>query len=95
MSSNIADSLRDSLRTIVSQRGKADSSSSILETTLIRNGQYCGQRFSFAGFSLVWFREEGQVKFYSPLGTLEHSCTVVQFCMLSSQSNPADLRRVA
>ena len=95
MSSNIADSLRNSLLTIVSQRGKAESSSSILETTLIRNGEYCGQRFSLAGFSLVWFREEGQVKFYSPLGTLEHSCTVAQFCVLSSQSDGTDLRRVA
>jgi len=95
MSSSIADSLRNTLRTIVSQREKAESSSSILETTLIRNGEYCGQRFSLAGFSLVWFREEGQVKLYCPLGTLEQSCTVAQFCVLSSQSSGADLRRVA
>ena len=80
---------------MVSQRGNVDGSSRILETTLIRNGAFCGRRFSLAGFSLVWFQEEGQVKFYSPLGTLEHSCSVDQFCMMSTHSNVSDLRRAA
>ncbi len=82
------------MQVAVSQRGNVDSNVSILETTLIRNGSYCGRRFSLAGFSLVWFQEEGQVKFYSPLGTLEQSCSVAQFCMMNNQSN-VDIRRAA
>ena len=80
---------------MVSQRGNVDGSSPFLETTLVRNGAFCGRRFLLAGFSLVWFHEEGQVKFYSPQGTLEQSCTVDQFCLMSSQLNTSDLRRAA
>ncbi len=82
------------MQAAVSQRGNVDVNAPILETTLIRNGSYCGRRFSLAGFSLVWFQEEGQVKFYSPLGTLEQSCSTAQFCMMNSQSN-VDVRRAA
>ncbi len=83
------------MQAVVSKRGNVDANASILETTLIRNGSYCGRRFSLAGFSLVWFQEEGQVKFYSPLGTLELSCSVAQFCMMNSPLNVTDLRRAA
>ena len=93
MSTNIANSLRRAVQAIVSQRGNADGSTPILETTLIRNGVFCGRRFSLAGFSLVWFQEEGQVKFYNPLGTLEQSCTVDHFCMTCLRPNAAELRR--
>jgi len=95
MSTNIADSLRRAVQAMVSHRGNVEGSSRILETTLIRNGAFCGRRFSLAGFSLVWFQEERQVKFYSPLGTLEQSCSVDQFCMMSMESNTSDLRRAA
>jgi len=94
MSTNIAESLRSSMQAAVSERGNVDGNAPILETTLIRNGSYCGRRFSLAGFSLVWFQEEGQVKFYSPLGTLEQSCSIAQFCMMNSQSK-VDIRRAA
>ena len=92
---NLAESLRNALQAIVSEQGMYNGESAISETTLIRNGSFCGRRFSLAGFSLVWFQEEGQVKFYSPLGTLEQSCSVAQFCMRSSQSSPSDVRRAA
>jgi len=95
MSTNIAEILRSSLHAVVSNRGSVDLQATILETTLIRNGSFCGRRFSLAGFSLVWFQEEGQVKFYSPLGTLEQSCSVSQFCLMAIQSNPSEIRRAA
>ena len=95
MSMNIAESIRSSLRSVVSQRTLIDSQVTILETTLIRNGAFCGRRFSLAGFSVVWFQEEGQIKLYSPLGTLEQSCTVSQFCSIGETSGSVEVRRAA
>jgi len=95
MSTNIAESIRSSLTAVVSQRAAVDSQATILETTLIRNGSFCGRRFSLAGFSVVWFQEEGQVKLYSPLGTLEQSCSVSQFCSIGAASGSAEVRRAA
>ena len=34
------------------------------EAALIRNGQYCGHRFTSRELSAVWFFEEDQVKIY-------------------------------
>lgn len=34
------------------------------ETVLIREGVYCGHRFSSGNLSAVWFFEEDQVKVY-------------------------------
>ena len=95
MSTNIAESIRSSLKSIVSQRAVVDLEATILETTLIRNGAYCGRRFSLAGFSVVWFQEEGQVKLYSPLGTLEQSCSVSQFCSMGATTGSEEVRRAA
>jgi hypothetical protein len=93
MSTNIAESLRSSLQALVADRVTVDGKS-IQETTLVRNGSYCGRRFALAGYSLVWFQEEGQVKLYGPLGNLEQSCSVVQFCMVAS-TKPLEIRRAA
>jgi hypothetical protein len=83
---NIADSIRSALHAVVAQRMSLESSSNaILETTLVRNGAYCGRRFSLMGYSLVWFQEEGQVKLYAPGGTLELSCSLMQFCGLATE----------
>ena len=95
MSTNIAESLRISMQTLISERVEVDANSAISETTLIRNGAYCGRRFSYAGFSLVWFQEEGQVKLYNPDGTLEQSCSVGQFCMSKLQPVAPSIRRAA
>lgn len=40
------------------------------EIILIRNGHYCGRRFTVAGGSAVWFLEENQIKVYDAQGTL-------------------------
>ncbi len=95
MSSNIAESLRISMQNLVSSRSRVEAPCAISETTLIRNGSFCGRRFSLAGFSLVWFQEEGQVKLYNPEGSLEHSCSVNQFCMTWSQIGSRENRRAA
>ena len=95
MSTNIAESIRTSLKCVVSQRALVNSQATILETTLIRNGAFCGRRFSLAGFSVVWFQEEGQVKLYSPLGTLEQSCSVSHFCSMVATTGSEEIRRAA
>lgn len=51
----------------------------MLETTLVRDGMYCGRRFALEGFNLVYFAEEQQVKLYSPSGNIERRCTLVDF----------------
>ncbi len=80
MPTNIADSIRSSLHAFVAHETGSDSSqTAIHETTLIRNGSYCGRRFGLMGFSLVWFQEEGQIKLYAPNGTLELSCSLSHF----------------
>jgi len=93
MSTNIAESLRSSLHSIVSDLVVVDGNT-IHESTLVRNGSYCGRRFSLAGYSLVWFQEEGQVKLYGPLGNLEQSCSVGQFC-IAGRSSSTEVRRAA
>jgi hypothetical protein len=91
----IAESIRTSLHAVVSQRTYEDSASQpIQETTLVRNGLYCGRRFQLMGFSLIWFQEEGQIKLFGPHGGLELSCSVAQFCS-QSQTQGGDLRRAA
>gem|GEM_PF-6924837 len=83
------------MQAVVSRIAHIEDSSAISETTLIRNGTYCGRRFSLMGYSLVWFQEEGQVKLYNPLGTLEMSCSVQHFCTIQSQHLDTATRRAA
>jgi hypothetical protein len=40
------------------------SADGIRETLLIRDGFYCGRKFSMEGYSLVWFVEEDQIKVF-------------------------------
>ena len=51
------------------------------ETLLIRNGLFCGRKFTGAGYEVVWFVEEDELKFYSPCGDLlkttsAHECVI-------------------
>jgi hypothetical protein len=94
MPTNIADFIRNALRTIVAKHGALEEASSIMETTLIRNGTYCGRRFSLEGFSLVWFQEESQIKLYAPDGQLELSCSLSDFCAIQT-SDSTSIRRAA
>jgi hypothetical protein len=109
MSTSIADSIRNSLHCFVAQQASlrqvvsqqritqltvVEQPASIMETTLIRDGVYCGRRFSLAGYSLIWFQEEGQVKLYGPDGALEQSCSLSQFCAIGAQTTQ-EIRRAA
>ncbi|MEQ1824547.1 MAG: hypothetical protein ABL921_01320 [Pirellula sp.] len=95
MPTNIADAIRSKLHSVVSQRSSVDSSSdSIQESTLIRNGMYCGRRFRLMGYNLIWFQEEGQIKLFSPDGGLDVSCTLAQFCSMATDA-PFEIRRAA
>ncbi|MCA9213476.1 MAG: hypothetical protein KDB27_10450 [Planctomycetales bacterium] len=40
------------------------------ESFLIRNGHYCGYRFSYEQISAIWFAEEAEVKFYDESGAI-------------------------
>ena len=37
---------------------------SLQETVLVRDGHYCGHRFTGERFSAVWFFEEDEIKIY-------------------------------
>lgn len=40
------------------------------ESILVREGVYCGRRFSQGGLEAVWFAEENQLKLYDQQGRL-------------------------
>jgi|694.fasta_scaffold00106_26 hypothetical protein len=48
----------------------AQTVESIHETILIRNGLFCGRKFQWSGYEVIWFLEEDQIKFYGPCGNL-------------------------
>ena len=39
-----------------------------IESLLIRDGFYCGYRYSFGELSAVWFVEEDEIKFFDSKG---------------------------
>jgi hypothetical protein len=45
-----------------------DLSDGLHETILIRQGYYCGRRFSLNGCQAIWFIEEKEIKFYDQQG---------------------------
>jgi hypothetical protein len=47
-----------------------ESSPSVRETILVRDGQYCGRRFSTETLHAVWFVEENELKFYGQDGSV-------------------------
>ncbi len=51
----------------------------IHESLLIANGVYCGRKFSLDGYTLTWFIEENQVKFFCPQGRLLVVCDSAAF----------------
>lgn len=49
------------------------------ESILIRNGLYCGRKFLWQGYEVVWFLEEDQIKFFGPCGNLLYSSQIIPF----------------
>lgn len=64
-----ADSVRDIIQRTFRKFG-ADSQQALLETILIRDGHFCGRRYSHEDRSAVWFVEENEIKFYDFNGSV-------------------------
>ena len=85
MTSTQVDAIRKNFREIVRRSTGMDAPSTsletgMLETTLIRNGSYCGRRFSLQGYSLIWFIDEQQIKLFAQDGSLLDTKSVLDFC---------------
>jgi hypothetical protein len=81
MSSTQAELVRKSFRNFVFRNGGDESSSLMLETTLIRDGAYCGRKFSLFGYSIIWFIDEQQIKLFDQNGSLLQSMPLRDFCL--------------
>ncbi len=66
----IVDRVRAEVRAIFQDLGFQDE---VHETILIRNGHYCGRRFSNEKCQAVWFLEEDQIKVYAGDGRVVKS----------------------
>lgn len=62
------------------------------ETILIRDGVFCGRKFQCQGYSVVWFMEENEIKFFGPTGQLLRAASPEQ-CLMAEA--PATIRRAA
>ncbi len=56
--------------------------SDLRETILIRDGLFCGRKFQAQGYSVVWFMEENEIKFFGPTGQLLRA-TTPEHCVAS------------
>ncbi len=77
----LTDYVRQLIRTNFSELGESLDLSPH-ETILIRQGYYCGRRFTVNEHEAIWFIEENQIKFYDMNGrvvqTTEVQTTEVQ-----------------
>lgn len=60
---------------LLAQRAPTVTRDEVQESLLIRNGHFCGQKFTADGWTIIWFLEENQLKIYRPNGTLEIACS--------------------
>lgn len=81
MSATQAELVRKSFRDFVLRNGGVELSSLMLETTLIRDGAYCGRKFTLSGYSIIWFIDEQQIKLFGQNGSLLQSMSLQDFCM--------------
>ncbi len=80
MHSTRAELIRRAFRSVIESRIGDVSDAPIAEITLIRDGNYCGRRFSLDGFNLIWFVDEQQIKLFDQSGALIHSLSTGEFC---------------
>ncbi len=66
--------IRTAIASELSALGVSDATD-LRETILIRNGLFCGRKFQCHGYSVVWFMEENEIKFFGPDGTLVRATT--------------------
>lgn len=81
-----ADKIRETFREYVASKVTIPTDAIMLETTLIRDGMYCGRRFALEGYCIVYFAEEKQIKLYVPTGKVEFSSPLAAFLSPPSQS---------
>ncbi len=68
--------------------------SDLRETILIRDGLFCGRKFQSQGYTVVWFMEENEIKFFGPTGQLLRATSPEQ-CLTSESSPTVQVRRAA
>lgn len=56
-----------------------DAAEELSESILIRDGFYCGRRFTCGSLSAVWFAEEDQIKLFDQEGQLVDSLAIEEF----------------
>jgi hypothetical protein len=61
------------------------------ETILIRHGLFCGRKFDCEGYQVVWFLEEDEIKFFSPVGDLLKASSAGE-CLHNYESSTSDRR---
>lgn len=83
--------IRNAIATELLALGAGDVSD-LRETILIRDGLFCGRKFQSQGFSVVWFMEENEIKFFGPTGQLLRA-TTPEHCV--SIEVPMQVRRAA
>ncbi len=83
--------IRSSIASELLALGAGDVSD-LRETLLIRDGLFCGRKFQCHGYSVVWFMEENEIKFFGPTGQLLRATTPEQ-CV--SMEPPTQVRRAA
>ena len=71
----VMDRVRAGIQRVLTELGKRESEP-LRETILIRDGHYCGRKFVGQAVTVVWFHEEGEVKFYDADRRLLASCSL-------------------
>lgn len=65
------------------------------ETMLIHHGLFCGRKFQCEEHEVVWFLEEDEIKFFSPLGELLIASSAVACIEAYEREHPSSGRRAA
>ena len=81
--------IRTAIAVELARLGVRDTSC-LRETILIRDGLYCGRKFQCEKFSVVWFIEENEIKFFGPTGNLLVATTSERIVeLVEEQRRPA------
>ncbi len=89
MPTSTVDAIRSRFASFVLQHGITVEDEHSSETLLIRDGYFCGRKFSLGGFSLIWFLEENQIKIANSDGHVELSCPLENFLASEASTRKA------
>ena len=84
--SNLLDLVRQHVRQMFRARA-VQGLEDCCETILIRDGLYCGRRFTFGDHRAIWFLEEQVIKFYGTDG--EFLCSQAMNALVPRESSVA------